>query len=244
MTTSNSHLMTTADVDRAGRARAPGGSRARAATTPCDPRGRCMDVVLDGIAVVEMAGGYGPPGGYGGGGPPGGGGYGGPPPGGGGYGGPPPGGGGYGGPPPGGGGYGGPPGGGGGYGSPPGGYGPPPGGYGPPPGGGGFGGPGYPMGGDPGGVARFHPLATTALVTGLVSVPLCCCVYFGAPVPITAIVCGIIGLNKIKANPQMFKGTGFCITGIVLGAVILLWDIFAIFSSVDDNLRQQYGTSF
>ena len=87
--------------------------------------------------IVNMAGGYGPPGGGGYGGPP----PGGAPPGGGGYGGPPPGGGppGFGGPPPGG-----APPGGGGYGAPPPGFGGPPGGgYGGPPAGGppGFGGP-------------------------------------------------------------------------------------------------------
>ena len=94
---------------------------------------------------------------------------------------------------------------------------------------------------DPNAGPKTHPLATTALVCGIVSVPMCCCIYFGAPVPITAIVCGIIGLNKIKANPQMFKGTGFCIAGLILGSLILIWDIFCIFSTADDVLRQQYG---
>jgi len=79
------------------------------------------------MGPLQMAGGYGPPGGYGG--PPGGGGYGGPPGGGGGFGAPP--GGGFGAPP--GGGFGGPPGGG---------FGPPQGGGFGPPQGGGFGPPG------------------------------------------------------------------------------------------------------
>ncbi len=97
---------------------------------------------------------------------------------------------------------------------------------------------------DPGANLRFHPLATTALVCGVVAVPLCCCAYFGAPVPITAIICGIIGLSKIKAQPQMFKGTGFCIAGIVLGVMMLLLDVAMIFSTLDDELRSNYGTSF
>jgi hypothetical protein len=81
-------------------------------------------------------------------------------------------------------------------------------------------------------------------VCGLVSVPLCCCAYFGSPVPITAIICGIIGMSKIKAQPAMFKGTGFCIAGIVIGAVMLLLDIAMIFTTIDDELRSNYGSSF
>jgi len=166
---------------------------------------------------VSAAGGYGPPGGGGYGGPPGG-----PPPGGG-YGGPP------GGAPPGG--YGPPPGGGG---APPGGYGAPPGGFGAPPPG--FGPPGFGALGP-----KIHPLAITSLVLGILSVPLCCCSFLGAWAPIGAVVCGIIGLNKIKEAPQVFKGNGLCIAGIVTGGIGLLLDAVAILSSVDESLREQYG---
>jgi hypothetical protein len=94
---------------------------------------------------------------------------------------------------------------------------------------------------DPNMGAKPHPLAITALVLGIVSVPLCCCAYFGAPVPVAAIVCGIIGLNKIKAQPHLFKGAGMCIAGIVTGAVMLLLDIAMIFTTIDDELRNNYG---
>ena len=95
-----------------------------------------------------------------------------------------------------------------------------------------------------GGQAKLHPLAITALVCGIVSVPLCCCGYFGAPVPVAAIICGIIGLSKIKAAPQMFKGSGFCIAGIVTASVMLLLDIAMIFTTLDDEFRSNYGSSF
>jgi hypothetical protein len=172
---------------------------------------------------LEAAGGYGPPGG---------GGYGGGPPGG--YGGPP---GGFG-PPPGG--FG-PPGG-----PPPGGYGPPggppPGGYGPP----GMGGPppgfGPPMGGGPMmGGPKVHPLAIVSLITGILSLPACCCWFFGFPLPICAIVCAIIGLGKIKANPQMFKGGGMCVAGMVCGGFGLLMTVGAQFTSYDDDFRSRFG---
>jgi hypothetical protein len=181
--------------------------------------------------AVQTAGGYGPPGG----GPPGG--YG--PPGGGGYG--PPGGGGYG-PPPGGG----PPMGGGppGYGPPGGGgFGPPPGGgFGPPPGGG-FGGPGGPPGMmmPGGGGQKFNPLAIISMICGIMSVPTCFCSCFApglnSPLAIAGIVCGILALNKMKAEPQMWKGGGMAIAGIVTGGVGFILVFVAWLTTIDDAIR-------
>ena len=181
-----------------------------------------------GAAVAEAAGGYGPPGGgY----PPGG-----PPPG------PPPGGGppGYG--PPGGGGppgYGGPP-----PGSPPGFGGPPQGGpppYAPGPGGG-FAPPagGY-GGGVPGQGPKVHPLAILSLVLGILSIPLCCCSLFGAWAPVGAVACGLIAMNKIKLAPHLFSGNSLAIAGIVTGSFGLMLDLIAIFTTIDENLKSQYG---
>lgn len=165
---------------------------------------------------LVRAAGYGPPGG----GPPG---YG--PPGGG-----PP----MGGPP----GYGPPPGG------PPG-YGPPPGGgFGPPPGG--FGPPGGPPGGmmmGPGG-QKFHALAITSMILGILSIPSCCCWFLGAPMAVAGLVLGIVGLGKIRQQPQLYKGGGMAIAGIVCAGVAILLDLVAIFSTIDDNLKSQYGGGF
>ena len=164
-----------------------------------------------------QAAGYGPPGG----GPPG---YG--PPGGGppGYG--PPGGG-----PPG---YGPPPGGPGGYGPPPGGFGPPPGGFGPP-------------GGPPGmmmGAPKTHPLAITSMILGIIAIPACCCWFASGPMAVAGLVLGIVALNKIKSSQGAYKGGGMAIAGIVCSGVGLIMDLVAIFSTIDDNLRSQYGGGF
>jgi hypothetical protein len=101
---------------------------------------------------------------------------------------------------------------------------------------------------DPSGQLRFHPLATTSLVTGIVAMVLstaCCCLGgFSMPIPIVALVCGILGLGKIKANPQIFKGNGFCIAGLTMGAVALILHLLAVFSTIDDQLKSQYGTAF
>ncbi|HEY8041573.1 MAG TPA: DUF4190 domain-containing protein [Polyangiaceae bacterium] len=130
-----------------------------------------------------------------------------------------------------------------GYGPPQGppGYGPPPGGFGPPPGG--FGPPGGPPGMMMGG-QRFSPLAITSMILGIVSIPGCCCWFIGAPVAVAGLVLGIIAMGKIRGNPQMWKGGGMAIAGIVCASVGLILAMVAIFSTVDDNLKGQYGGGF
>jgi len=173
------------------------------------------------------AAGYGPPGGAppGGYGPPGGGGYG-PPGGGSPMGGPP----GYG-PPPGA-----PPGGFGPPGGPPG-YGPPPGGYGPPPG---FGPPGGPPGMMMGG-PRFNPLAITSLILGILSIPGCCCWFLGAPMAVAGLVLGIVGMGKIRSDPQQWKGSEMAIAGIVCAGIGLVMLLLAWFTPWDDQARSLFG---
>jgi hypothetical protein len=68
-----------------------------------------------------------------------------------------------------------------------------------------------------------NPLALWAMVSGIFS--LLCCQVIG-PV---SIVLGIVALSKIKQNPQE-TGSGFAITGIVLGILALVILVIAIFS--------------
>jgi hypothetical protein len=96
------------------------------------------------------------------------------------------------------------------------------------------------MGGQP----KFTPLAIISMVLGILSIPACCCSFFGAPFSIAGLVLGILAMGKIRSNPQMFKGGGMAIAGIVCSAVGLLLDLVAIFSTIDDNLKSQYGGGF
>jgi hypothetical protein len=88
---------------------------------------------------------------------------------------------------------------------------------------------------------RFNPLAITSMVLGIVSIPSCCCWFIGSPMAVAGLVLGIIAMGKIKGNPQMYKGGGMAIAGIVCSAVALLLDLLAIFTTIDDNLKSQYG---
>ncbi len=168
--------------------------------------------------LEAAGGGYGPPGG----------GYGGPS--GGGYGGPPPGGG----IPPGG------------AGAPPGGFGgPPPGGFGGAPPGGGYGPPGGMAAYPPGPMApqtgpKVHPLALVSLIAGILSIPACCC-WFGLPLPICAIACGVIALGKIRSEPQVYSGRTLCLVGIICGSLGLLSSSTFNLTSYGSGFRRRYG---
>jgi hypothetical protein len=156
----------------------------------------------------------------------------------------PPGGGGYGGPP--GGGYGGPPGEGGsppGYGGPGGPGAPPPGGYGPPPGGAYGAAPGqFPP---PGAVGpRVHPLAIVSLVAGILSLPACCCWFFGFPLPLCAVACGVVALGKIKAQPQLYSGAILCWIGMVFGGLGLIMTSGYHFTNFGQLYRHRIGRAF
>jgi hypothetical protein len=88
---------------------------------------------------------------------------------------------------------------------------------------------------------KFHPLAITSMVLGILSIPSCCCVFVGSPMAVAGLVLGIIAMGKVKASPQQFKGGGMAIAGIVCASVALLLDLLAIFTTIDDNLKSTYG---
>jgi hypothetical protein len=93
------------------------------------------------------------------------------------------------------------------------------------------------MGGEP----KYAPLAIIALVTGILSVPSCFCSCFApginSPLAIAALVCGIRALGQIKANPQMWKGNGMAIAGVITGGVGILLVLLAAFTQLDEQIR-------
>jgi hypothetical protein len=67
--------------------------------------------------------------------------------------------------------------------------------------------------------AKPNQMALWAMITGIISMIPCCCII--SPV---SIVLGCISLSQIKQNPQQI-GSGFAITGIVLGIISLILGI-------------------
>ena len=73
---------------------------------------------------------------------------------------------------------------------------------------------------------RTHPLATTGLVLGLLSLTcgLCC---YGLPFNILGIIFSLIALVQIGENPQIEKGRGLAVVGLVLSLLSILLAIGA-----------------
>jgi hypothetical protein len=97
------------------------------------------------------------------------------------------------------------------------------------------------MGGQP----KFSPLAIISLITGILSLPTCFCSCvapgINSPLAIAGLVCGILAMNKIKAQPQMWRGTGMAIAGIVTGGLGILLVLLAAFTTIDDSIRHSSG---
>jgi hypothetical protein len=83
---------------------------------------------------------------------------------------------------------------------------------------------------------RTSPMAVWAMVMGIASLTLCCCVWFlAAPV---AIVLGAVGLSQFKSHPEL-TGRGFAITGIVLGIVtIVIYAAVTVFCFLNPDFVQ------
>lgn len=78
------------------------------------------------------------------------------------------------------------------------------------------------------GSARQHPLGIASLICSCVAIPLNCCIIgcigpvISAMLSITAIVLGSFAIVQIKANPEAYHGKGLAVTGICIGATLLL----------------------
>ncbi len=89
-----------------------------------------------------------------------------------------------------------------------------------------------------------HPLAIVSLAAGILSIPACCCWFFGFPLPLISIACGVIALGKIKGNPQAYSGSILCMIGMGCGALGLILTSGAHFFSFGEALRHRYGRRF
>jgi len=69
-------------------------------------------------------------------------------------------------------------------------------------------------------------LATASMIVGLAGILLSWC--FG-PVPaIVALVLGLVALSQIKKSPDKFSGKGMAITGIVVGAITIVFYVLIL----------------
>jgi energy-converting hydrogenase Eha subunit C len=90
----------------------------------------------------------------------------------------------------------------------------------------------------PGGM---NGLAIASMITGILSIPGCCCWPVGAALAVTACILGIIGLMKIKASNGAQRGGGMAIAGIVCGGIGLILMLLALLTTIDDALKSRGG---
>src|SRR5262249_41137346 len=78
---------------------------------------------------------------------------------------------------------------------------------------------------------RTNSLATAALVFGILSVTfgLCC---YGLPFNIAGIVCSLVALTQIRANPERERGHGLAITGLVLSILSIVFAVLLLVFSL------------
>ena len=75
------------------------------------------------------------------------------------------------------------------------------------------------------------------MVLGILAIPTCCCGLLGGPLAIAALVTGIVSLRKIRRQPEVWKGDGMAIAGIVTGGIAILLAFAAFFTTFDDALQ-------
>lgn len=107
-----------------------------------------------------------------------------------------------------------------------------PGGGAPPPGG------GQPPGATPHGYPQqpSNGMGLTALILGIIAIPLVCCFYIGIPLGIAAVVLGWLG--KQKADRGEATNRGQALAGLICGAIavvigILLLLLLVVFNVID-----------
>jgi hypothetical protein len=91
---------------------------------------------------------------------------------------------------------------------------------------------------------KFQPLAITSMILGIISMPTCFCSCvapgLNSPLAIAGLVLGIIAMGKIKAQPQLYKGNGMAIAGIVTSSVGLILVLLAAFTAIDEQLSNGF----
>jgi hypothetical protein len=79
-----------------------------------------------------------------------------------------------------------------------------------------------------------------ALILGIVSIPLVCCLYLGVPVGIAAVVLGFLG--KQKADQGLANNRGMAIAGMICGAAAVVFAVLSLiaFFAFDWNFGYRY----
>ncbi|MBU4301709.1 MAG: DUF4190 domain-containing protein [Actinobacteria bacterium] len=65
-------------------------------------------------------------------------------------------------------------------------------------------------------VARNNPLCVASLAIGVASIVFLCGPFFGVPLAVAGIICGVMGMRQVDESPREFTGRGLGQAGLVL----------------------------
>ena len=65
-------------------------------------------------------------------------------------------------------------------------------------------------------VARNNPLCVASLAIGVASIIFLCGPFFGVPLAVAGIICGVMGMRQVDESPREFTGRGLGQAGLVL----------------------------
>ena len=75
------------------------------------------------------------------------------------------------------------------------------------------------------------------MILGIVSILFgCCCCAIGFPSAIGAVVCGVVAIQKINREPDVYGGKGLAIAGIVMGSSALVLSVISMVLGVASTL--------
>jgi len=95
----------------------------------------------------------------------------------------------------------------------------------------------------PGVLRQTSSFATTGLICGILSwVLFCCCC--GFPFNLLGLVFSLIGLSQINRHPELYKGRGPAVAGLVLSLSSLLLIFFCLMWSLATGNFQVNGMKF
>lgn len=68
-------------------------------------------------------------------------------------------------------------------------------------------------------VARNNPLCVASLAIGVASIVFLCGPFFGVPLAVAGIICGVMGMRQVDESPREFTGRGLGQAGFILSIV-------------------------
>ncbi len=93
---------------------------------------------------------------------------------------------------------------------------------------------------------RTNAFAIVSLISGILTLPCCLCSIFSVIPGLAGIIFGAVALSQISSNPQMYKGKGLAIAGIICSIIGIILGvglfIFSLLSpgSMNTNAWQRF----